>query len=231
MIHQLPLSISFNQKTALSNFYWNDNAILKQQFDWLIQNKGEPLLYIWGNRGSGKSHLLQGSCDAISKLGIDVAYLPLELLKKWGPSTIDGVEHQSFIAIDGLEHIAGDPAWETALFHLYNKAQENEKTTLLVAATQSPLLLPFCLPDLRSRLASGLVIYLKELPDILKMTVLQEYAKQRGFILSKAVAHFLMNRCERNMHKLVQLLNQLDDASLAAQRKITIPFVKSITHL
>lgn len=72
MIHQLPLDISFNQKTALSDFYWHDNDILKQQLELLVQQTGEPLLYIWGSSGSGKSHLLQGCCDALSKRGIPI---------------------------------------------------------------------------------------------------------------------------------------------------------------
>ena len=75
------------------------------------------------------------------------------------------------------------------------------------------------------------MMQLHELTDELKITVLQRYAVKRGFNLSEGVGQFLIKRCARNMHDLHHILNQLDEASLAAQRKITIPFVKGILKI
>jgi DnaA family protein len=103
-----------------------------------------------------------------------------------------------------------------------------EKSLLIISGNQSPTTLPIKLLDLRSRLSWGLVIQLMELSDEDKINTLKLHAARRGFDLPESVGQFLISRCSRNMHDLHQLLNRLDDASLAAQRKITIPFVKNI---
>ena len=86
--------------------------------------------------------------------------------------------------------------------------------------------MPIELLDLRSRLNCGLVIQINELNDPEKIKTLQLHAQQRGLTLPTSVGHFLLKRCARNMHDLLKLLDKLDEASLIAQRKLTIPFVK-----
>ena len=68
----------------------------------------------------------------------------------------------------------------------------------------------------------------RELKDEDKINTLQEHAKKRGLELSKSVGHYILNRCARNMHDLQTVLDRLDHASLVAQRKLTIPFVKDV---
>lgn len=225
MNKQLALAIQLNDEATLSDFNWQQNGLLQQEIDWLLRFKGDKLLYLWGTQGSGKSHLLQACCQAMS-LTQSAIYLPLALLKEWGPQAIEGIEEQSLVCIDDIHLIAHDAAWEEALFHLYNKIKDSEKNLLIISGNQPPAQLPISLPDLRSRLGWGLVMQVNELEDEAKIHTLKVHALKRGFDLPDSVGQFLLNRCSRNMHDLHQLLNQLDDASLQAHRKITIPFVK-----
>ncbi|WP_058534443.1 DnaA regulatory inactivator Hda [Legionella saoudiensis] len=227
MNKQLALAIKLNDEATLSDFNWGENKLLQQQLQRMLTLKEERLLYLWGCKGSGKSHLLQASCQAVN-LTESAIYLPLNLLKEWGPQAIEGLEEQALICIDDIDAIAQDSAWEEALFHLYNRIKDMEKSLLIISGNQSPTTLPIKLPDLRSRLSWGLVIQLMELSDEDKINTLKLHATRRGFDLPESVAQFLISRCSRNMHDLHQLLNRLDDASLAAQRKVTIPFVKNI---
>lgn len=227
MSHQLPLAIQLNHQATLADFCWGDNSLLQQQLNSALQGEGEKLIYLWGDSGCGKSHLLQGCCQLLSHRNLAAVYLPLAFLKEWGPDSLEGLEEQSLIAIDDIDAIANDKAWEEALFHLYNRIRDNGKTILLISAKQAPSAVNIQLPDLRSRLAWGLVMYVNELNDELTIKVLQQHAHKRGFELSPPVALFLINRCTRSMHALYEILDQLDEASLAAQRKITVPFVKS----
>lgn len=228
MNHQLALAIQLNHQATLADFCWGSNHLLQQQLTLSLHNNGERFLYLWGDTGVGKSHLLQGCCHAMALNNEAVIYLPLAVLKEWGPESIDGIEEQTLIAIDDIDVITGDKAWEEALFHLYNRVRDNGTTILLIAAKQAPIAISLRLADLRSRLASGLIIQINELDDASKITVLREHAHKRGFELPHSVALFLLNRCARNMHSLYQILDQLDNASLAAQRKITVPFVKTV---
>lgn len=230
MNHQLALAIQLNDEATLADFCWGDNTLLKQEINKTLVGQGERLFTIWGNPGSGKSHLLQACCQAMATQAAAI-YLPLQILKEWGPQTIDGLAEQSLIAIDDIDSIASDSVWEEALFHLYNKVRDNDKTILLIASKQSLSSLSIKLPDLRSRLAWGLVTQLNELSDELKIKSLQQHANKRGFDLPTSVGQFLIKRCARNMHDLHHILDLLDKASLAAQRKITVPFVKTILSI
>lgn len=225
MNKQLALAIKLNNEATLADFNWGNNKLLQQQLNRMLTLKEDRLLYLWGGAGSGKSHLLQASCQAVN-LTQSAIYLPLNLLKEWGPQTIEGLEEQALVCIDDIDAIAQDSAWEEALFHLYNKIKDLDQSLLIISGNQSPTTLGIKLPDLRSRLSWGLVIQLMELSDEDKINTLKLHALRRGFDLPESVGQFLLNRCSRNMHDLQQLLNRLDDASLAAQRKITIPFVK-----
>ncbi len=227
---QLALAIKLNDEATLADFNWENNALLQQQLQRMLTFKEDRLLYLWGAKGSGKSHLLQACCQAVNS-SHSAIYLPLTLLQEWGPQAIEGIEEQTLICIDDIDVIANDPNWEEALFHLYNRVKDEEKGLLIISGNHSPAVSPIRLADLRSRLSWGLVIQLNELSDEEKINTLQQHALKRGFELPESVAHFLLNRCSRNMHDLHQLLNLLDDASLAAHRKITIPFVKNILRI
>jgi len=230
MNKQLALAIQLNDEATLNDFNWGNNNLLQQQLKNMLNLKEERLLYLWGGQGSGKSHILQGCCQAVSSVETAI-YLPLTLLKEWGPQTIEGLEDQTLICIDDIDSIANDAAWEEALFHLYNKIKDMEQSLLIISGNHPPAQMPIRLPDLRSRLGWGLVIQLNELSDEEKIHTLKLHALKRGFDLPATVGQFLLNRCSRNMHDLHQLLNKLDHASLAAQRKITIPFVKNILNI
>lgn len=229
MNQQLALTIQLNHEATLLDFCWDGNFLLKQQISTFLLKKGEQIMLIWGVRGSGKSHLLQACCQALPTEQSSI-YLPLLFLKEWGPESLEGVEAHDFIAIDDIDAIAGDSIWEEALFHLYNKARANE-TTLLIGSKSSPHNIPLQLADLHSRLNWGLSIQLHELNDASKLKTLQHSAQKRGFELAVPVGQFLISRCARNMHDLHIILDKLDKASLAAQRKLTIPFVKSVLRI
>jgi DnaA family protein len=226
MNRQLALAIQLNNEATLTDFCWGSNQLLEQQIKNCLAGTGERQLYLWGQIGCGKSHLLQACCQAMPDA--TSIYLPLPLLKEWGPESLDNLSEQTLIAIDDIDAIAGDKIWEEALFHLYNRVRDNGRTLLLMSSRNSLSNLNIQLADLKSRIAWGIVAQLYELDDELKIKTIQQHARKRGFELPTSVGQFLINRCARNMHDLQNILDFLDKASLAAQRKITVPFVKAI---
>lgn len=84
-----------------------------------------------------------------------------------------------------------------------------------------------------SGFASGLgqIYKLQPLSDEEKLLALQLRGKLRGFELPEDVGRFLLKRLDREMRTLFMTLDQLDRASITAQRKLTIPFVKEILGL
>ncbi|MER2890704.1 DnaA inactivator Hda, partial [Escherichia coli] len=108
---------------------------------------------------------------------------------------------------------------------------ESGKTRLLITGDRPPRQLNLGLPDLASRLDWGQIYKLQPLSDEDKLQALQLRAKQRGFELPEDVGRFLLKRLDREMRTLFDTLDQLDRASITAQRKLTIPFVKDILKL
>jgi len=221
-MNQLLLGIGLRDSESFANFFPAQN----QQVVQALQQADEAFIYLWGSRGSGKTHLLQALCRQLAEQGQAVAYLPLAE-EGMAPQMLDGMEAMSLLAIDDLEQIAGNAEWEAALFHLYNRIRD-AGGRLLVAARVGPAALPVQLRDLASRLSYGLTLQMHELGDVDKLKLLQLRAANRGFDLPDEVANYLLKRCERDMVSLIELLETLDSATLRAQRKLTIPFVKSL---
>ncbi len=220
---QLTLRIGLRDSATFANFLVGGNAAPLHA----LQQGEEPFIYLWGGQGSGRSHLLQAACHAEAARGGSPAYLPFTELLRTGTGLLEGLEQMSLVCLDDLQAVAGDRTWEEALFHLYNRVRDTGGR-LLAAADASPAALGILLPDFGSRLAWGPVFQLQSLDDAGKLAALQLRARARGMELSEEVGAYLLRRCPRDMHALFELLERLDQASLAAQRRLTIPFVREL---
>ena len=231
MNEQLSLPIHQIDDKTLANFNGDNNllllASLKRNF---IQIK-QPFFYIWGAKGSGKTHLLRAICNEYQKMSRTAIYIPLSQSRHFSPAVLENLEQHALVCLDDLPSVIGNIEWEVALFDLFNKIYATGKTLLVISADQSPTSLHAKLPDLVSRLKWGEVYQLLPLNEQQKIDVLQQNAYQRGIELPKETAVFLLKRLNRDMQTLFQALDKLDKASLQAQRKLTIPFVKEMLHL
>lgn len=219
---QIPLRIGLRDSATFANFHAGPNAAVVHT----LQLGEEPFIYLGGGHGSGRSHLLQAACHAESEQHGQAAYLPLSECMTMSPQMLEGMEQLSLLAIDDVQLLSGHSGWELALFHLYNRVRDAGKR-MIVAGNGAPVSLGITLPDLLSRLGWGPVFQLQPLDDEDKSAALRMRAKQRGMELPTEVADYLLNHASRDMHDLFSLLERLDEGSLAAQRRLTIPFVKT----
>lgn len=219
---QLPFSFSFADTLRFATFHTTPAQAALVHY---LQHFGaEPrqLAWLWGQRGVGKTHLLQSLCH----LRKEAIYLPLPQLLEYGASCLDGLKGATFLVLDDVEVICGKREWEEQLFEVCNELL-SRNGQLCVAASAPPAQLPFSLKDLQSRMQLAVVHEVIELPDEAKITVLVERARERGIELKEEVVLYILARNQRNMHDLVAVLDKLDAQALAEQRRITIPFVKS----
>src|SRR3569832_610496 len=215
---QLPLGVRLRDGATFANYWSGSNQHVVRLLQQALQRGDEPCVYLWGPAGTGKTHLHQTNRHHTAARRPD-AKQPLAEAAQISPAMLEGLEHLPLVARDDVDHIAGDRMWETALFHLYNRVRE-AGGQLIVAARGNPATLALDLPDLRSRLAWGLVLQLHELGDEDKAAALCLQARQRGMEMPAEVAAFLMRRCRRDMAAMFALLDELDHASHAAQRKL-----------
>lgn len=229
---QLALSIHLADDVTFSNYYAGSNAAALNYVERLCDpNAGwvESLIYLWGSKGVGCSHLLQAACLQLQLAGRNAIYLPLTELVCYTPEILENLEHYDLVCLDDLQVIINNKVWQEALFHLFNRLRDSGKY-LLIAADRSPRELKLELADLQSRLTLALVFQLHTLSDEDKLKALQLRASVRGITLSDDVGHFILAREERNLANLFLLLDKLDKASLEARHKLTIPFVKQVLN-
>ncbi|GAB2795427.1 DnaA regulatory inactivator Hda [Dyella kyungheensis] len=224
MISQLPLALRWPRRQRFEHFHPGSNVVTLSAVEQLAYAPHMPWLYLAGPSGSGKSHLLMAACQAAIQGGRTVQYLPLASIGNKA-AAIRGVAGSEFLALDDLGAIAGEREAEHALFDVYNQAKA-EGAVLLFAAEILPAQLGLVLPDLRSRLGACQQALLKPLDDAERRAVLRKQAAERGIELDDTVLDWLFNRYARDLGALLDLLDRLDQASLAAQRRITVPFLR-----
>ena len=222
---QLPLGVGLRDDATFANFHPGPNATLVACLKRQLEAAGEPFVYIWGGDGVGRSHLLQAACHAASDQDRRSLYLPLEELGHFPPLMLEEVERLDLVAIDDLDRVVGRKRWEEALFHAFNRLRDGGRR-LVVAASAPPRQLSVQLPDLASRLTWGMTFQVPGLDDQGRLEALQLRARGRGMQLSDEVARYILHRGPRHLESMFEVLETLDRASLSAQRKLTIPFVK-----
>lgn len=211
---QLILDITPGHVPTLDNFVVGRNAELVQQLQDMAAGGESHNVYLWGETGSGKTHLLRGAVQALSARGRSVFYAAGEV-----PESAADV-----IAIDDVGRL--DDAAQIRLFDLFNRLRE-EQGILLVSGA-APLVQLGLRDDLRSRLGWGLIYQLHALNDDEKSAAMRKQAHQRGFVLPEEVIRYLLSHVRRDLPGLVAILDALDEQSLRLQRQPSIPMLKEI---
>lgn len=226
MQDQLTLGIKLRDDANFENWYVGHNEELLASLKTLLQTTAGSYMLLWGARGSGKSHLLQAASQILSLNGRSF-YLPLTDAASFSPTVLENLDDFALICIDDVQEIVGKVVWEESLFHFFNRCQASD-SRLLISIDSLANLKSIQLADLRSRLASGVTYQVKGLDDEQKLGALQLRAKRRGLSLNEEVGKYLLNHHSRDTTKLFDILEKLDTASLAAQHRLTIPFVKAV---
>ena len=224
-VPQLPLALRYPPDQRLETFVHAPAGAIAQMRALAEGEGARDALYVVGPAGVGKTHLLLAACAAAEAAGRRAAYLPLAAASGRLRDAVQALEGNDLIALDGLEAIAGQREDEVALFDAHNRARA-AGVALVYAARSIPDATGLVLPDLRSRLGQCTRVTLVPLDDEGRRDVLEQRAQRRGLILEEAALDWLLKRVGRELGGLTALLDQLDRASLAAQRRVTVPFLR-----
>ncbi|MGH8243382.1 MAG: DnaA regulatory inactivator Hda, partial [Steroidobacteraceae bacterium] len=219
-MRQLPLGVQLGVSLRFDTYVPGRNAAAVESLSRLAGGAIGAPVWIYGTRGSGRSHLLQAACAKAGDAGRATAYLPLAQVRAEGPALLDGFERLDLVALDDLDVVAGDGPWELGLFTLHNGLAE-QGGRLAMAAVGSPAATPIRLPDLASRLAASEVHRLEPLAESDQPAALRRRAERRGLELPEETLGFLTRRAPRDFATLCRMLDALDTEALAAKRRLT----------
>lgn len=220
---QIPLPFLARNQFTFDGFIAAGNDLLLAS----LRQASEPYIFISGSTGTGKTHLLQASCQEASALGKTASYLPLREMPHAPAEILQGLGQIDLVCIDDIECVCSDEVWEEALFNLFNQLKQND-SQLIISSKSLPSQLAIKLKDLQSRLNSGLAIAISPLDDEATITAIIQRAEQQGFVLSPEVARYVLTHHPRDLPSLWSLLDQVNHATLSAQKKLTIPFLKKM---
>ncbi len=222
---QIALDIGLASAPSFANYFAGPNdAALKHLELWSGNQLRSPVpTYLWGDAGSGKTHLLKAVRESLREQGATVGWLdastlePPEFSEAWAAVCLD--DCHLFTAVQ-----------QQAAFNWFVNAlntSDGQPRCVLAAGAVPPADLQVR-EDLRTRLGWGHVFALQALTDAERRAVLRQEADARGVFLSDEAMDFILNRFSRDLGSLMQLLDQLDGYSLQTQRPITIPLIKSM---
>lgn len=226
LVPQLPLALRAPPDQCLSR-YVDAPAGLLDALRALASGASTGGLYLHGVHATGKTHLLLAACAEAETGGLRAAYLSLRGLRGRVRAATEGLDAVDLLALDDVEAIAGSREDEVALFDLHNRLRDAGRS-LLYAAADAPDALGLALPDLRSRLEQCARWALPVLDDAGRAELLRQRAAARGLDFDDAALEWLLRRASRDLGSLTAIFERLDRASLAAQRRLTVPFLRQV---
>ncbi|MGB6603553.1 MAG: DnaA regulatory inactivator Hda [Steroidobacteraceae bacterium] len=225
-MRQLPLGLKLPDRAVFTSFLPARNAEAVAHAQLIARGGCSGSTWLCGAAGSGKTHLLQAICAAAGERR-RAGFVPLAQLAALGPDVLEGMEQLECLCLDDLDRVAGNPEWERRIFGLLRET-EDAGGVLVSSSAAPPALIGWSLKDLGSRLAASAVFQLRALDEAEQQAALQLHARVRGMELPEETSRWLQRRFPRDMRRLYELLDTLDEAALTAQRRLTVPFIREV---
>ena len=215
-MNQLIFDFSSHDYPGFDKFLGTENAELV----YVLQHKHGQFIYVWGEEGAGKSHLLQAWVAQALDAGRNAIYIDAAAT----PLTEAALDAE-YLAIDQIEKLNNEE--QALLFAIFNRFRNSSKGFLLLSSEYTPQQLVIR-EDLRTRMAYCLVYEVKPLSDREKIDALVSMAAARQVTIDPEIFEYLLNHWRRDMDSLMQMLDTLDNYAVMMGKRITLPLLRQL---
>ncbi len=215
-MNQLIFDFAERGYPGFDKFLGTENAELV----YVLQHKHDPFIYVWGEEGAGKSHLLRAWVAQALDAGKKAVYIDASAT----PLTEAAFEAE-YLAIDQIEKLGNEE--QALLFAVFNRFRNSGKGFLLLSSEHTPQQLVIR-EDLRTRMAYCLVYEVKPLTDQEKIDALVSMAAARQVTIDTEIFEYLLNHWRRDMDSLMQMLDTLDNYAVTMGKRITLPLLRQL---
>lgn len=225
-MNQQQVTLPFSQQTEKSfTQFMGNEAVTKV----LSQPESMPgFIYLKGDKFSGKTHVLQSFENELNANETVCFTVDSMQLTEYDLSQILPAR-TSHLLVDDIHTLAGNASAELALFNLFNHCK-SKNIKLMVTAAIHAKSSAWQLPDLISRLNSGLSLKLELLKGQAALQCFVQQFELNGIPLDVAVIQYLQTHHSSDFATLYQLFLTVSAESLKLKRKVTVPLVKQIIH-
>ena len=218
---QLLLDLKPEQIPSLDNYVAGTNAELVGRLRNLADPDCYDAIYLWGEPGSGRSHLLAAVALAAE------TRRPTRFIAGAAADGDMQMAPGGLLIVDDVDRLNAEA--QIALFRSFNAARL-VGLSLLLSGPVPPLALELR-EDLRTRIGQALIYELKPLSDEEKSAALARHALLRGMKIDPSLVNYLLRHGRRDLPSLMGVLEALDRASLEQQRPATVPLLKEVMQL
>jgi DnaA family protein len=224
-MNQLGLPLALNTKMLWRNFSGDKNQQIIEFLTNLFSQSSASVVYVYGDKSSGKTHLLQGCAFEALEQSPGVVYL--DFAREMPDGILNGLEDNDWICIDNVHCL--DENQQQELFDLYNRATQTS-VKLIVSGPALPGELTL-LKDLKTRLSLATIFCLESLDDKSKKDIIQQQMNERNLKIDRKIYDYLFKYHSRDLTDLLSAIDQLDEASLQQKNNITIPLIKQVLDI
>ena len=229
---QLIFPFQINQKASFDSFFCSpDNQNLMTRLADIAISQDANEIIIHGEKGSGKSFLMQAICNELSSSEKQFAFIPMKKALNMGVEIFQNLGSLDTVCIDDLQLILANQEWETALFNLINECQQSNCSLILSLGGTQPVEDSIVLPDLLSRIKRMEFLALHAVQDELFNKAIVFVAQQLEIKIDNAELEFLLKHQTRVFSLIVENIITLDKQAASLKRKITIPFIKETLNI
>jgi DnaA family protein len=224
-MNQLGLPFALNAKMLWHDFSGDKNQQIVKFLTSLFDQTSASVVYIYGDKSSGKTHLLQGCAFEALERSLSVIYL--DFSQEMPDGILNGLEDSDWVCIDNVDCL--DENQQQELFDLYNRATQTS-VKLIVSGPVLPGELTL-LKDLKTRLSLATIFCLEALDDKSKKDIIQQQMNERNLKIDRKIYDYLFKYYSRDLIELLEAIDLLDKASLQQKNKITIPLIKRVLDI